>query len=417
MGSPVGAVEEPDVLRLAREYERLGFATLPLHGKKPATELIRTTHGSPSTKVLAARGNDEEHLRFWFSSAGVNIGIFCGEPSGGLVVVDLDDCDFPPPGARLPLTPTVKTGRARSRGYHLYYRTSAPVKTTRFEWGEVRANANHYVTAPPSLHPDTGRAYGWQLPLAELPLADFTGVDLPERVLETRSRNLNNNNKQIRPTKAVLLGPPTTGDTVSEGWLQSLDADPSVVEAMAAVLGIDAPLGHPFRCVIHPDRNASAALRPADGTGHWLYHDFHAARHGAAPWLTLAHVRAARAGRTSKLAAPEHATWKLILLAEAGVISPCAVPALPLTPYASAIARHVYERFLFLLACRWNHTHGQPAAFDRRFAGCVCQISEREAREAIDELKRIEAIWIAGHHHRTRLWLPAGIGWNERTAA
>lgn len=83
---PASAKQLEEALR----YVTLGFAVLPLRGKRPAAQLIAFTHGSSSTGRLAEWGADEEQLRFWFSEPDVNVGIFCGEPSGGLVVVDLD---------------------------------------------------------------------------------------------------------------------------------------------------------------------------------------------------------------------------------------------------------------------------------------------------------------------------------------
>jgi hypothetical protein len=182
---------------------------------------------------------------------------------------------------------------------------------------------------------------------------------------------------------------------------------------MAQALGISAPLGTPFTCVIHTERNPSAALH-LSATGEWLYHDFHASRHAAPEWLSLAQVRAAVAGRTTKLSASEHATWKLILLVEAGLLPLVAVPARSLPNGAHAVVEHVYERFLFLLGCRWNYEHGAPVPFTREFAAALCGISVRDARDAIDELQRLGAIYVAATHpmggaRQLRLWLPHGI--------
>ena len=390
------------VLTSALEYRRLGLAPLPLRGKRPAVELIRKTHGSPSTQALAASGSEEDHLRFWFSDPHVNVGIFCGEPSGGLVVVDLDDCDFPPAGAHFPTTPLVKTGRSYNRGYHIYLRTYAQVRNRKLPHGEICAVAPRYVVAPPSVHPDTGRTYRWEVPLADHPLADFEHVVLAQEDADLSPKH------NISPTRDPLLGPPPTRDKKADRWLQGFDADRQSVEAMARVLGIPAQLGRPFRCVIHTERNPSASLYELP-SGVWLYHDFHANRHAAKEWLTLAQVRAVQAGRTLPLAAPEHATWHLILLAEAGVLPPATVPAAPLPRETAGFVAHVYERFLFLLGCRWNYDHGRPAPFDRRFAAALAQVPERTAREAIEELQRLEAIYVADRVGRTRLWLPAGI--------
>jgi len=237
------------VLDAALDYHRRGFAPLPLRGKQPATDLIRKTHGTGRTTTLAGRGADEEQVRFWFADPAVNVGVFCGEPSGGLVVVDVDDPALLAE-ATLPLTPTVTTGR----GYHLYYRTDVPVGNERHEWGEIRAQAPLYVVAPASVH-DSGVRYRWRRGLGDLALADFTHVRLPERTKNARSDH-SQQQDQIRPTKAVLLGPCPTRDQAGEGWLRSFDRDPRAVEAMARALGIEAPLGKPFRYILQDERNA-----------------------------------------------------------------------------------------------------------------------------------------------------------------
>ena len=68
---------------------------------------------------------------------------------------------------------------------------------------------------------------------------------------------------------------------------------------------------------------------------------------------------------------------------------------------------------MFLLGCRWNYDHGEPAPFTREFAAALCEIPVREAREAIDELKELGAITVVATYGRgvkqPRLWLPAGI--------
>jgi hypothetical protein len=402
------------VLKAARAYREHGFTVLPLAGKAPHARLLNRTHGSKSTNRLLELGASDEQVQLWFSEPGVNIGVFCGAASGGLVVVDLDDCEFPLRGATLPLTPLVKTGRDPYRGFHLYYRSPEHIVTKPFPWGEVRSQSPAYVVAPPSLHPDTGKRYGWMLPLHELPLADYAGVLLPSDGWRDRQEN-GNANTGIRPTGDVLLGTPRpTGVGDKLGWLRSFDADPGAVSAMARVLGITAPLGTAFPCVLHPDCNPSAALYPTADTGEWLYHDFHAARHNAGEWLSLAQVRAALAGRVGKLSPSEHATWKLILLVEAGLLAPITVPATPLPIGTVALVQHVYERFLFLLGCRWNYDYGAPVPFSRQFAAALCDVTERDARAAIEELECLGAIYVVatqrvGGARNLRLWLPRGV--------
>jgi hypothetical protein len=157
-------------------------------------------------------------------------------------------------------------------------------------------------------------------------------------------------------------------------------------------------------------------LVQAATTGEWLYHDFHAPARGGAEWLSLAQVRAQLSLRGPKLSPAEHATWKLVLLDEAGLVPRQRVPADRLPDDADALVAHVYERFVYLLGCRWNYEHGKPAPFERKFAAAFCDLPVRAARFAIDELKRLGQLVLVSHHGRTRLWLPAGVAVDGRTA-
>lgn len=110
---------------------------------------------------------------------------------------------------------------------------------------------------------------------------------------------------------------------------------------MAYALGIPSPeVGRPFHCIIHSERKPSASLFKTS-EGCILYHDFHAARHGDPKWLTLAQLRARKAGSAWKgqMTAPVHSVWKLLLLVEAGILPPATVKLPPLSRYSSPILR------------------------------------------------------------------------------
>lgn len=413
-GPEEAGVVSLSVLDAALDYHERGFSLLPLRGKAPASDLIRKTHGTSSTTTLASRGAGEEQLHAWFADPDINVGVFCGQASGGLVVVDFDECEFPPADVHLPPTATVKTGRDARRGYHLYYRSDTEVPNETHAWGEVRAQAPYYVVASPSLH-DSGLRYTWQRPLDVVPPADFADVRLPAHAKSART-NASTHKTHIRPTKAFLLGHSPTGDQGKDRWLRSFDRDLEAVGAMAKALGIEAPLGKPFRCILHEEKNASAVLTQAAESGEWLYRDFHAPARGGAEWLSLAQVRAQLSRRGPTLSAPEHATWKLVLLDEAGLVPRQAVAADRLPGEVPAPLAHVYERFVYLLGCRWNYDHGAPAPFERKFAAAFCGVPEKTARVAIEELERLKQIVVVADHGRTRLWLPAGVAPNASSA-
>lgn len=126
-------------------YERLGFATVPLvpRGKRP----LRRGWQVPSRDA-------------WRDApADANVGILCGAPSGGLVVLDFDTHDGPhdvfgmEPRELAVHTLVVRT----TRGWHVYARHD-PAPTTSPRPGlDIRGEGSQ-VVAPPSVHP-SGAAY------------------------------------------------------------------------------------------------------------------------------------------------------------------------------------------------------------------------------------------------------------------
>ena len=90
-----------------------------------------------------------------------------------------------------------------------------------------------------------------------------------------------------------------------------------------------------------------------------------------------------------------------------------ALKATPLPANASDHARQVYERFLFVLGCRWNHTYGDPMPFSQRFGAAVTGLSPSQVWWATKELKRLGLhipVGITGAgRQQTDLLLPHGV--------
>jgi Bifunctional DNA primase/polymerase, N-terminal len=284
-------------LAKAVDYQaRHAWSVLPLQGKEPNHALIRHTRGGSSWKTFTQRPADVDEIHAWFrQDAGTNIGIVCGEVSGGLAVLD-QDADLPA-DVRVPTTALVATGR----GSQSYFHSDGPAPSRDFSWGELRGE-NRYVCAPPSLHP-SGVRYCWVLDPETFGIAPLDELVLP-RVEPVVSRD-------TCPTRAnsVLLG---TGARLAD-----VEVDEAAAVTLADALGVTVPLGRSFRCVLHPERRASATIwRPSDCVRS-LYHDWHR----SAQWLSFALVRASLAGRPCARG-PELATWKLRLLAEAGLVEP-----------------------------------------------------------------------------------------------
>lgn len=142
-------------LEAAQEYLSRGWQPLPIpHGAK-----------APVIK-------DWQHIRFKSTSVsqhfadGNNIGLLCGEPSNGLVDIDLD-CNEAIAGAQvfLPQTGLVHGRQSKLRS-HYWYITKPILETKRFTdpdgtcMVEIRSTGGQTIV-PPSTHP-SGEIIAWQ---------------------------------------------------------------------------------------------------------------------------------------------------------------------------------------------------------------------------------------------------------------
>lgn len=137
-------------LDLARELQRFNVSPLPILAgtKRPATAWRQWQHYGPPPAQLPNL----------FERPGITVGALTGEPSDRLLVLDCDnrktlDATIHRLGA--PITWIVET----ARGGHIYLRTPVPVKGTRAEGMDVKAQKG-YVLAPGAIHP-TGVRYAW----------------------------------------------------------------------------------------------------------------------------------------------------------------------------------------------------------------------------------------------------------------
>lgn len=153
------------LLDAALHYAQRGFAVFPL---KPRDKKPVTPNGFKNATRVA-----RPIEAWWALDASRNIGIATGEVSG-IVVIDIDGEAAREEWAALkgsneePVTLTSITGRAEV-GHHLLFQHPG------FHVGNsdlsphinVRADGG-YIVAPPSLHPDTGKAYAWLDETAEI---------------------------------------------------------------------------------------------------------------------------------------------------------------------------------------------------------------------------------------------------------
>ena len=163
---------------LTEEGQRSSLAIFPLKGKIPLT-----AHGcKDATK-------DRAQVESWWAQyPSANIGIATGEING-LLVIDVDvkhdqgkygDESLKALESELGELPETWTALTGSGGLHYYFRypEGHDIRNSASQLAQdidIRAQGG-YVVAPPSVHPDTGRAYEWECgsdpeetPLAELP--------------------------------------------------------------------------------------------------------------------------------------------------------------------------------------------------------------------------------------------------------
>ena len=188
-------------------YVEHGFGVFPVEvgGKTPAT----------SGGLKDWTDNAEDVAELWRRYPNLNIGIVCGTPSRGLLVLDLDEHaegasgyeslrEWERENGDLPATCTACTGGG---GYHMLYRASGTVHPSACpELGiDVRGEGS-YIVAPPSVH-SSGRRYEWETPPWEMEPAEADA-----RVMALVSH--------VRPAKETAAGeyaPMACPEAVGEG--------------------------------------------------------------------------------------------------------------------------------------------------------------------------------------------------------
>ena len=152
------------LLNCARYYtEKLGLRIFPCNGKIPA---FKGEHG-----CLDATTDPTMINKWWKGGNTYNIGVATGN---GLVVLDVDIdhnsgrfgdetlADLEQQYGPLPETWMCLTGGG---GVHYYFACSDPALTVAvgFAPGLDYKGTGGYVIAPPSIHPETGRADEWEV--------------------------------------------------------------------------------------------------------------------------------------------------------------------------------------------------------------------------------------------------------------
>ena len=227
----------------AVRYVEMGLAVFPVvaRGKRPAVE----------GGLNSWTDNPDSVRGWWAGHPDHNIGVTCGTPSGGLLVLDFDvDEERDKDGlstlrewerahGELPATAVSVTGGG---GMHYWYRTDRTNirPSVNHELGvDVRCDGS-YVVAPPSVH-ESGRRYEWQDPPDEIPIAMATGAvyDFLDHVQRNGGQDETRKpNGKFRLPESIKKG---TRDTTLFKYASHLRGiGRSDEEILAAVAGVNA---------------------------------------------------------------------------------------------------------------------------------------------------------------------------------
>ena len=236
----------------ALDYVNMGFAVIPLieRDKRPAT-----AHG-----LNDWTDNPEDVREWWSKYPNSNIGIVCGQPSHGLLVIDIDiDEEKERDGyatlrewehinGALPETAVSITGKG---GMHYLYRIddSRPAirPSANIELGiDIRCDAS-YIVAPPSVHPN-GNRYEWQDSPEDTPVADADGnvyalVDHVQRTGEVNDLDMKKANGKFKLPKSIAEG--KRDETLYKYGCHLRAIGRTAEEISNAIYGANAKLCHP----------------------------------------------------------------------------------------------------------------------------------------------------------------------------
>ena len=190
------------MLEVALSYAARGWGVFPLRGKAPA--IPKESGGSG---YLDATTNETQIRAWWSQYPTANIGI--ATQASGLLVLDVDErhggndtlATLETRHRELPDTPESITGGG---GRHIYFRAPRPdlVRRKAAALGDGLDLPN-YIVAPPSVHPETGKAYAWNG--AFLP-DDIAMADTPTWLIDLATSSLSRNPQIVDAESRISEG-------------------------------------------------------------------------------------------------------------------------------------------------------------------------------------------------------------------
>ncbi len=199
----------------ALAYAANGLAVLPLRGKIPLT-----AHGLKDASV-----DPQVIRRMWSRWPSANVGLAVPDDD---VVIDIDPrnggddslLELEIEHGPLPTTLTCLTG-GTDGGSHRWFRRP-PGELLLHPRPGIDLRTKHYVVAPPSVHPESGRRYTWvqrSCPIAPMP-AWLAAVVVKPKPPSVRPRPLPGCRDEVRPGDAFNDTATWDDVLVPAGWVK-----------------------------------------------------------------------------------------------------------------------------------------------------------------------------------------------------
>lgn len=206
----IASGEQPSLLEIARNYRRRGWCPIPVPHQEKA----------PVDREWQRLRYEEGQLLNIFSGRQQNIGIHLGEPSNGLIDIDLDCAEARVLAeALLPPTNAIFGRQSSSSAHRLYMATGMIPETRRFlapghgTLVELRSSGAQTIF-PPSVHP-TGEPIFW---VAEGDPAEIDSAELLRCVGELATASLLTKCWKLADKQRHHLAMHLSGALLRSGW-------------------------------------------------------------------------------------------------------------------------------------------------------------------------------------------------------
>lgn len=211
----------------AAYYASIGYAVLPLDGKFPVV-LERDPDGKPIRRMscYSASTDPEMHARWEQQFPGCNLGLAIPR---GKVCFDIDPRNGGTPDEFFGSHPVgVQRSGGQQSGWHLLYDLADP--DTRIpEWGGTNVKGHGgYIVAAPSVHPETGNEYAWEVfptpKPASFPPPGVAARAVAKNMPVSDGSVVPGEHKQLSELRAGMRAGAAVSDVSDDAILQAIEA-------------------------------------------------------------------------------------------------------------------------------------------------------------------------------------------------